>query len=135
MTHKKSILSLAVGSAFAVTLCVAPIAFAADNPFAIQSLDKGYMVADAHGYGEKKAGEGKCGGMKAGEGKCGAKASEGMCGVTMADIDKDGKVSKEEWTKHHDAMFEHLDANKDGLIDKAEMGKGRIAKKKTEKSK
>ena len=77
-----------------------------------------------------KAGEGKCGGMKAGEGKCGAKASEGMCGVTMADINKDGKVSKEEWTKHHDAMFEHMDANKDGSIDKAELGKGEIAKKK-----
>lgn len=135
MSCKKTIISIAVGSAFAATLGIAPIASAADNPFAIQSLDKGYMVADAHKHAEKKAGEGKCGGMKAGEGKCGAKASEGMCGVTMADIDKDGKVSKEEWTKHHDAMFEHLDANKDGLIDKAEMGKGRIAKKKTEKSK
>jgi uncharacterized low-complexity protein len=135
MSNKKSVISLAVGSAFAATLGAAPIAFAADNPFAIQSLDKGYMVADAHGYGEKKAGEGKCGGMKAGEGKCGAKASEGLCGATMADINKDGKVSKEEWTKHHDAMFEHLDANKDGFIDKAEIGKGEVARKKTEKSK
>ena len=133
MSSKKSIISLAVGSAFAATLGVAPIASAAESPFTIQPLDKGYMVADS-GYGEKKAGEGKCGGMKAGEGKCGAKASEGLCGIIMADINKDGKVSKEEWTKHHDAMFEHMDANKDGFIDKAEMEKGRMAKKKTEKS-
>jgi uncharacterized low-complexity protein len=128
MANKKSIISIAVGSAFAATLGTAPIVSAADNPFAIQSLDRGYMVAQ--GYGEMKAGEGKCGGMKGGEGKCGAKASEGMCGVTMADINKDGKVSKEEFTKHHDTMFEYMDANKDGFIDKFEMGKGEMAKKK-----
>ena len=126
MTHKKSILSLAVGSAFAATLSVAPIASAADSPFASQSLDKGYMVAGAHDHATKKAGEGKCGAMK---------ASEGSCGVTMADLNKDGKVSKEEFTKHHDVMFEHMDANKDGFIDKSEMGMGEMAKKKTEKSK
>ena len=126
MTHKKTILSLAVGSAFAATLSVAPIASAADSPFASQPLDKGYMVADAHVHGMKKAGEGKCGGMK---------TSEGSCGVTMADINKDGKVSKEEFTKHHDVMFEHMDANKDGFIEKSEMGMGEMAKKKIEKSK
>ena len=126
MTHKKSILSLAVGSAFAATLSVAPIASAADSPFASQSLDRGYMVAGAHDHATKKAGEGKCGAMK---------ASEGSCGVTMADLNKDGKVSKEEFTKHHDVMFEHMDANKDGFIDKSEMGMGEMAKKKTNKSK
>ena len=126
MTHKKSILSLAVGSAFAATLSVSPIASAADSPFASQSLDRGYMVAGAHDHATKKAGEGKCGAMK---------ASEGSCGVTMADLNKDGKVSKEEFTKHHDVMFEHMDANKDGFIDKSEMGMGEMAKKKTEKSK
>jgi len=126
MTHKKSILSLAVGSAFAATLSVSPIASAADSPFVSQSLDRGYMVAGAHDHATKKAGEGKCGAMK---------ASEGSCGVTMADLNKDGKVSKEEFTKHHDVMFEHMDANKDGFIDKSEMGMGEMAKKKTEKSK
>ena len=129
MSSKKSMISVAVGSALAATLGAAP-AFAAENPFAIQSMDRGYMVADAGGYGGKKAGEGKCGAMKAGEGTCGAKASEGMCGATMADLNKDGRVSKEEWSKHHDAMFEHMDANKDGFIDKSELGKGEVAKKK-----
>jgi len=126
MTHKKSILSLAVGSAFAATLSVSPIASAADSPFVSQSLDRGYMVAGAHDHATKKAGEGKCGAMK---------TSEGSCGVTMADLNKDGKVSKEEFTKHHDVMFEHMDANKDGFIDKSEMGMGEMAKKKTDKSK
>ena len=135
MTHKKSILSLAVGSAFAATLSVSPIASAADSPFVSQSLDRGYMVAGAHDHATKKAGEGKCGGMKAGEGSCGAKSSEGLCGVTMADLNKDGKVSKEEFTKHHDAMFEHMDTNKDGFIERSEMGMGEMAKKKTNKSK
>ena len=126
MTHKKTILSLAVGSAFAATLSVAPIASAADSPFASQSLDRGYMVAGAHDHATKKAGEGKCGAMK---------TSEGSCGVTMADLNKDGKVSKEEFTKHHDVMFEHMDANKDGFIDKSEMGVGEMVKNKAEKSK
>lgn len=122
-------ISVAVGSVFAATLVTAPV-LAADNPFTMQSMDKGYMVADAGKHGDKKAGEGKCGAMKAGEGTCGAKSSEGLCGATMADINKDGKVTKEEWTKHHDAMFEHLDVNKDGVLEQSEIGKGEMAKKK-----
>ena len=53
----------------------------ADSPFAMTSLESGYMVAGK--MGEGKCGEGKCGGDKAkaagekmGEGKCG----EGKCG-------------------------------------------------------
>ena len=112
MSRKRSIISMAVGSAFVATLGTAPLVSAADNPFGIQSLGKGYMVADAHKYGDKKGGEGKCGG----EGACG----EGRCGASMADANKDGKITKEEWTAHHNAMFEHMDANKDGVIDKDE---------------
>ena len=119
MSSKKSIISIAVGSALAATLGVVPIVSAADSPFALQSLDKGYLVADA---GEKKNREGKCGG----EGACG----EGRCGAAMADTNKDGKVTKDEWTAHHNAMFEHMDTNKDGAIDKSEMEKGEMSKKK-----
>ena len=107
MSSKKSIISLAVGSVFAATLGAVPIVSAADNPFAIQSLDKGYMVADANKYGEKKGGEGKCG--------------EGICGAAMADANKDGKITKEELAAHNNAMFENMDTNKDGVIDKDEM--------------
>jgi uncharacterized low-complexity protein len=116
MANKKRMISIAIGSAFAAVSAV-PIASAADNPFTSQSLSKGYMVADAHKHGEKKSGEGKCGG----EGACG----EGRCGASMADANRDGKITKEEWTAHHNAMFEHMDANKDGTISKDEI-KGKM---------
>jgi uncharacterized low-complexity protein len=68
----------AAGTAFAVSLAMAPTADAAGsaNPFMVADLGSGYMVAEA---GEGKCGEGKCGGgdkEKSGEGKCG----EGKCG-------------------------------------------------------
>lgn len=82
---------------------------------------------------EGKCGEGKCGaemkkdaGTKAAEGKCGeGKCGEGKCGMSMADTNKDGKISKEEADKQHEAMFTQMDTNKDGFIDKTEMGKMR----------
>jgi len=117
MSKRKSIISVAVGSAFAVTLGIAPVvASAAENPFNMQPMEKGYMVADAEKYGDKKAGEGKYG--------------EGRCGTAMADTNKDGKITKEEWSKYHDAMFEKMDANKDGVVDKDEMDKMKAEKRK-----
>ncbi len=104
MSSKKALVSVAVGSAFAATLGMAPIASAAENPFAMQSMGKGYMLAQAG---------------KMADGKCGM----GKSGAAMMDANKDGKVSKEEFTKHHEAMFEKKDANKDGVLDKDEMGK------------
>lgn len=105
MSGKKNLISVAVGTAFAATLGAVPVAFSAENPFALQSLDKGYMVAGNHGAKAKASTEGKCG--------------EGKCGMSMADTNQDGKVSKEEL----DAMFEKMDANKDGFVDKNEMAK------------
>lgn len=73
----------------------AGLAQAAENPFAAQTLSKGYMVAAADDKGMEgkcgasmpgKAKEGKCGGEKAKEAKCGgekampAKAKDGKCG-------------------------------------------------------
>ncbi|HNO76181.1 MAG TPA: hypothetical protein PKG49_11390 [Nitrosomonas mobilis] len=112
MSKKKSIISVAIGSAFAATLSIASIASAAENPFSVQIMDKGYMVA----YGHTKADESKSG--------------EGKCGAHIVDANKDGKVTKEEWDKHHDAMFEKMDANKDGVVDKEEMGKMKSEKRK-----
>jgi uncharacterized low-complexity protein len=110
MSSKKTLISTAVGSAFAASLGAAPAASAAENPFAMQSLDQGYMLAQAG---------------KMGDGKCGM----GKCGGTMMDENKDGKISKEEFTKYHDAVFATTDVNKDGFIDKDEMGKPGGAKK------
>jgi uncharacterized low-complexity protein len=115
-TSKTTIVSAAVGGAFAASLGAAPLATAADNPFAMQPLDRGYQVAEAG-----KMGSGKCG-----AGKCGAamrKDTHAMCGMAMMDENKDGKVSKEEFIKAHEAMFDKLDTNKDGVLDKAEMAK------------
>lgn len=89
MTIKKSTLTIALSSAFAASLTASP-AVAAQNPFSLQRLDQGYMVADA---GQKakdsKCGENKCGTnkAKAKEGKCGgakdAKGKEAKCGSNM----------------------------------------------------
>ena len=80
----KTPLSLAIGSAFAVSLAAAPVAKAGENPFGMTELSGGYMQLASEG----KCGEGKCGGSKSmsegkfGEGKCGGSKSmsEGKCG-------------------------------------------------------
>ena len=87
---KKSLIAAAAGTAFVASMTAAPIASAAENPFALSGLASGYQVADSHGAKAKtqtKAQEGKCGGkteaeMKAKEGKCGntAKMKDGKCG-------------------------------------------------------
>ena len=118
----KNPLSIALGAAFATSLAAAPIASAADNPFAMSELSSGYMVADSHmegKCGEGKCGEGKCGAGKAGttatkgadkmmeEGKCGGDkagkegncgsnktTAEGKCGSNKKMMDED-EVGKE----------------------------------------
>ena len=111
MTSKKTKVGMAVGSAFVAGVALAPVAGAAENPFALQSLDRGYMVADHM--------QGKCG-----AGKCGA----GKCGMSMMDANKDGKVSKEEFTKAHEDMFAARDTNKDGVLSGDEMKPGMAGK-------
>jgi len=110
MASKKTALTLALGSAIAASM-VAQTAAAADNPFAAQSLTKGYMVAEAAEAkcGANKAGEAKCGSNKSTEAQCGAakkaaedaaakqkmmkegKCGEGMCGAKKA---KEGKCGE-----------------------------------------
>lgn len=76
----------AVGAAFIAGMATAPVATAAENPFAATELSSGYSQQVA--MNEGKCGEGKCGGKKAegegkcGEGKCGGSktSSEGKCG-------------------------------------------------------
>jgi uncharacterized low-complexity protein len=108
---QKNLIAAAIGSAFVASMSAAPIAAAADNPFALSGLSSGYQVAETS---SAKPMEGKCGGMKAGEAKC---------GMPMMDANKDGKVSQDEFVKGHEAMFGTMDANKDGFLDNTEMGK------------
>ncbi len=60
MVSKKIALSLAIGSAFATSMALAPVASAADNPFEMDSLKDGYQIV-ADKKAEAKCGEGKCG--------------------------------------------------------------------------
>lgn len=106
MRHKKTMISFAVSSAFATTLCAVPLASAVDNPFAVKSIDTGYMIAYADKVDPNKYG--------------GAKSGEGKCGMSMVDANKDGKVTKEEFLKHHEAIFNRIDVNKDGAVDQPE---------------
>jgi uncharacterized low-complexity protein len=126
MASKKKVIGVAVGSAFAAGMAMTPMANAAGNPFALQNLQGGYMVAAdttaTTKAPEAKCGQGKCGGMKSAEAKCGAaKTGEAKCGMGMMDANKDGKVSKGEFMKAHEAMFAAKDANKDGVLDANEM--------------
>jgi len=111
---KQTLIAAAVGTAFAAGLAAAPVASAAENPFALSALSSGYQVADSSTPAKPMEGRYGCMYMKAGEGNC---------GMSMADTNKDGKVSKEEAAKHHEAMFTQIDANKDGFIEQTEMGK------------
>jgi uncharacterized low-complexity protein len=114
---KKSLIATAAGTAFVAGMAAAPIASAAENPFALTGLANGYQVAQA-----AKMPAGKCG-----QGMCGAamkkSVPEAKCGAAMLDANKDGKISKDEFVNGHAAMFDALDTNKDGSLDQAEMGK------------
>lgn len=105
MSRKAAIkpLTLALGTVFSVSLVNTTIANAAENPFSMQPVSSGYTTLA----------EGKCG---AGKGK----GREGMCGMSRMDTDGDGKISKDEFVKGHEAKFSKIDQNSDGFIDDAE---------------
>ena len=103
-------LAVAMGAAFVTSLAGTPVANATDNPFAMTELASGYMVA------ENKAMEGKCG-----EGKCGAgMTKEGKCGMNSMDTNGDGNITREEFMQGHEAMFDSMDTNHDGVVDGSE---------------
>jgi uncharacterized low-complexity protein len=96
------------------------------SAFAMQPLAQGYLLSATADAGGEKAAEGKCG--------------EGKCGMEKVDTDKDGKVSRAEFTAAHADKadkFDGMDTNKDGFIDAAEHkahseGKCGADKKKTD---
>ena len=64
MSNKVSLkpIAAALGTTFAVSLAISPMANASENPFSMNELSSGYMLAG-------DAAEGKCGEGKCGEGK------------------------------------------------------------------
>jgi len=123
MAIRKNKISVAVGSAFMAGVTMSPLASATENPFALQSLQGGYMVASNHmgvKAPEAKCGQGKCGGAMAGT----SKAGEAMCGMGMMDANKDGRVSKGEFLKAHETMFRNMDTNKNGFLEGNELPPG-----------
>lgn len=112
----KSSLKLALGTTFVAGIALGTTQALAENPFSAEKLGSGYLqLAENKAGGEMKCGAGMCGGnmKKAGEGKCGGAKSD----ECPADTDKDGKVTKDEFIKHHEKMFDEADANKDGSLD------------------
>lgn len=91
---KQNLVSLAVGSAFAV-IALTPVAHAAENPFGATKLEAGYQLAQADTkMKDGKCGEAKCGAdKKAAEKKKDGKCGEAKCGADKkaADKKKDGK--------------------------------------------
>ena len=109
--------ALALGAVFTVSLANVTVGNAAENPFSMKSLSNANTT-----LAEGKCGEGKCGAAKgamAAEGKCG----EGKCGMGRMDADGDGKVTRDEFMKGHETMFDKIDQNADGVIDQSERKK------------
>ncbi len=99
--------TIALGAAIATSLTVTGVVNAEQNPFKMQELSSGYLLAakgEEGKCGEGKCGEGKCGSPGIGthvhtdadkirEGKCGeGKCGEGKCG--SADIGEHRHVRK-----------------------------------------
>jgi hypothetical protein len=107
MTYTRTNGTVVAGAALALSLIASPFVTAADQPLAGEDPGRGPLIlAQMGGMGGK------------------GKRMEG-CGKNMGvmmDTDKDGKVSKDEFTKHHDEMFAQMDTNKDGTLDQSEMG-------------
>ena len=85
-------------------------------PAAAQSLNNNHILA----YADKSDAD-----KKDAHGKHHAdddNKHHGKCSMmSNLDTDKDGKISKREFIKHHKAKFDKKDLNNDGFIDKEEM--------------
>lgn len=95
---KKNVLSLAVGTAFAATAMLSPVAHAADNPFGMQKMSSGYLLAEA----DTKMKDGSCGGEKKQDGSCGDKKAEKMKDGSCGDKKKDGSCGDKKVEKKKD---------------------------------
>ena len=106
MSHNKKPVAVAIGAALAGGLVLT------GSAFAMQPLAQGYMLATASVASDDKAAEGKC-------------------GMEKMDTDKDGRISKAEFTVAHDnddSKFAAHDPDSDGFISADEMKAHHAAK-------
>ena len=114
MSSNKKPTAVAIGAALAGGLVLS------GSAFAMTSLAQGYMLSASSSDVSAKSPEGSCGANKAAEGKCG----EGKCGMEKMDTDKDGRISRAEFSAAHDGKddkFGAHDPNNDGFISAEEM--------------
>lgn len=78
------------------------------------------MAADAAQGGHQHQ-SGQASGHSHGDAKSSGQHHHQCEHMSAVDMNKDGKISKEEFMKHHEAMFDKKDVNKDGFIDREEM--------------
>jgi hypothetical protein len=107
MYRKSAIAYIAAGSIFAIVLSFTSISSSASGSVIMQPLNmKNRMIAYADMADPKKYG-----GMKSGG---------GGHGMSLMDKNKDNKVSKEEFLKYNEAIFDKVDTNRDGSVDREE---------------
>jgi lipopolysaccharide export LptBFGC system permease protein LptF len=105
--YNNTIAYIALSPVFAIALSSASLSFATDATFTSQSQNmKGLMLAYADLAETNKSG--------------GAKSGGGGYGLSLMDKNKDNKVSKEEFLKYNEAIFDKVDTNRDGSVDKNE---------------
>lgn len=102
MLYTRNMSTIIAGAVFLLTFSASAIS-AADT----KESGHQHQSGQAAGHGDMKSGD------HHGH-QCGHKMSS-------VDLNKDGKISKEEFMKHHEAMFDKKDANKDGFLEDTEM--------------
>lgn len=94
MSRRTTLITAALGTAFAATAALAPVAHAAGNPFAASQLSSGYQLAQADTRMDDKKKDASCGGDKKKDGSCGGdkkasdKKKDGKCGEAKCGGDK-----------------------------------------------
>lgn len=103
MQPRKNLVVMTIGTALVLALSTASV-FAAD---AAKENGHQHQSKQSSGHGDGKSDE----------------HHNHQCEHMMSSVDqdKDGKISKAEFMKHHEALFDKKDANKDGFLDDTEM--------------